>query len=280
MSKKMSYGSDYKYIPATTIRSGKITQVLPDLYCYANKVVNVVFIGDARKKSFVLVDAGMPKSAKKIVKAVEKTYGKGARPKAILLTHGHFDHVGSIIELINYWKVPVYSHAFELPFLTGEFDYPSPDPFVRGGLIAKISYKFPKRAVNLADHIERLPADGSVPYLEDFRWIHTPGHTPGHVSFFREKDRTLIAGDAFITVKQDSLIKTITQKLELNGPPKYFTTNWRAACESVRKLKELHPAVAITGHGRPVSGENLTINLRNLADNFEQKAIPPKGKYV
>ena len=53
--------------------------------------------------------------------------------------------------------------------------------------------------------MQALPEDGSIPHLPDWEWIYTPGHSPGHVSFFREKDLTLIVGDAFVTVKQESL---------------------------------------------------------------------------
>src|SRR5690606_34164201 len=110
-----------------------------------------------------------------------------------------------------------------------------PDPTVEGGMVAKMSSLFPKEPINLGKHVEPLPSDGSVPHMPGFRWIHTPGHSPGHVSFFRDSDRALIAGDAFVTVKQEYLYKVITQEQEISGPPRYFTTDWKAAKESVQK---------------------------------------------
>lgn len=53
--------------------------------------------------------------------------------------------------------------------------------------------------------------------MKGFRWIHTPGHSPSHISLFREEDGCLIVGDAFVTVKQESLYKVLTQELELAG---------------------------------------------------------------
>ena len=60
---------------------------------------------------------------------------------------------------------------------------------------------------------ELLPAGGGL------RVIHTPGHSPGHVSLFRDSDRVLIAGDAIITIDQQNASKLFTQVRELHGPP-------------------------------------------------------------
>ncbi|MDU4697570.1 MAG: MBL fold metallo-hydrolase [Paenibacillus sp.] len=280
MDKQMEYGSDYKYIPATSVGSGLGVEVLPDLYCHTLQIVNICLVGDPAAQDFILVDAGMPGSANEIVSVTETRYGAGRKPKAILLTHGHFDHVGAVIELIEQWNIPVYAHELEIPYLTGHKSYPEPDPTVEGGMVAKMSALFPNEPINLGKHVQPLPSDGSVPHLAGFRWIHTPGHTPGHVSLFRDKDRTLMAADAFVTVRQDSLYKVLTQEMEISGPPRYLTTDWTAARESVRKLAALQPTVAVTGHGRPVSGQVLSEGLQKLVDEFDRIAIPDYGKYV
>ncbi|WP_078553724.1 MBL fold metallo-hydrolase [Bacillus alkalicellulosilyticus] len=278
MEENMSYGSDYKPIPASSVGSGVGIQVLPDLFCYTVQIVNIALIGT--KDEFVLVDAGMPNSAEEIISVIEEQFGEGSRPKAIILTHGHFDHVGSIIELIRQWDIPVYAHPLELPFLTGKMSYPEPDPTVEGGMIAKLSSMFPNEAINLGDSVRPLPQDGTIPHIPSFRWIHTPGHTPGHISLFRDEDRTLLAGDAFVTVKQESLYKVMMQEHEISGPPRYFTPDWDVAKQSVLKLEALHPTIAVTGHGLPMTGEELTENLGRLARDFDTIAIPDYGKYV
>lgn len=231
-------------------------------------------------EDWVLVDTGMPQSANRIRKVVEGRFGTESRPKAIILTHGHFDHVGSVVDLIKAWNVYVYAHELEIPYLTGQASYPEPDGSVEGGLIAKISPFFPNEPINLGSHVQNLPSDGSIPFMPGWRWIHTPGHTPGHVSLFRDKDRALIAGDAFVTVEQDSLYKVLTQMKKLTGPPVYFTTDWHAAEQSVRKLEALHPSVAISGHGVPMSGEELTSGLSQLVADFKRIAVPDHGRYV
>jgi glyoxylase-like metal-dependent hydrolase (beta-lactamase superfamily II) len=276
----MSYGSDYKHIPATSIGSGDHIDVLPDLSCLTIQIANVAFVGIPGSNEFVLVDAGMPGSADKILKAAEERFGTNARPSAIVLTHGHFDHVGAVIELIQSWHVPVFAHPLEMPFLTGQSGYPDPDPTVEGGTIAKMSRIFPHEPINIGPVVQSLPADGAVPGMPAWRWIHTPGHTSGHISLFRDSDRALIAGDAFVTCRQDVLYKVLIQQKEINGPPRYFTPDWPAARESVRILDGLKPGAAITGHGRPMSGEQLTDGLHDLANRFDELAIPAHGKYV
>lgn len=280
MDKEMSYGSDYKFIPATSIASGIGIEVLPDIYSHTIQIVNICLVGNPDRNEYVLVDAGMPESAEEIIRVAEERFGSGSRPKAIILTHGHFDHVGAIVELVDHWQVPVFAHEMELPFLTGRQSYAEPDPTVEGGMVAKMSPMFPNEPVNLGSQVEKLPSDGTVPFLDGFRWIHTPGHSPGHVSFFRDSDRTLIAGDAFINVKQDSLYKVLTQEQEINGPPRYLTTDWQAAKNSVQRLAELNPSVAVVGHGAPVAGDTLSIGLGRLVNEFDRLAIPDYGKYV
>ncbi|TDL30922.1 MBL fold metallo-hydrolase [Jeotgalibacillus sp. S-D1] len=265
-----------KLIPVTSVKAGDEQDVAPHVCMYTNQVVNLFFITtDTASNSWVLVDAGMPKSAEKIKKEAEERYGKGTKPDAILLTHGHFDHVGGVKELAEEWGVPVYAHSLELPYLTGESDYPEPDPSVDSGLVAKMAPMiFPNEAINIANHVHTLPEDGSVPYLPEWKWIHTPGHTPGHVSFFREKDRFLLAGDAFVTVKQESLYQVTVQKLEISGPPKYLTMDFGTSLNSIRKLQALSPLAAATGHGKPMDGELLSASLDRLVNNFDSIGMP------
>ena len=90
-------------------------------------------------------------------------------------------------------------------------------------------------------------------FMPDWKWIHTPGHTEGHISLFREIDRVLLAGDSFCTLKQESLISVVTQNEEISGPPKYLTLDWKAAEDSVTLLRNLKPSLAIPSHGKPMA---------------------------
>jgi len=261
---------------------GHAREVAPGLAYMLDRIVNLYFVGEpgAGDGGWVLVDAGLPGSAPAIVAAVEERFGAGARPSAIVLTHGHFDHVGALKTLAERWDVPVYAHELELPYLTGRASYPPPDPTVGGGGMAFMSRAFPRGPIDLGPRVRVLPPDDTVPGMPGWRWIHTPGHAPGHVSLFRDGDRTLIAGDAFVTTKQESLYSALTQRREINGPPAYFTQNWDDARDSVQRLVALRPAVAATGHGVPMRGDEMLQALDRLARDFDEVARPSHGRYV
>src|SRR5690625_5230857 len=268
------------YIPATSVQSGEGIEVLPDVFCYTIQIANIVLIGNPNFNEFVLIDAGMPGSSDKIFYIIEERFYEDSKQQAIILTKGHFDHVVSIIKLVKRYNIQINAHPLEILYLKGEKSYPTTDATVEGGMIDKMSHMFPNTTINLGTHIKTLTKDGTVPHLDEFRWIHTPGHSQGHVSLFRENDKTLIAGDAFVTVKQDALYKVLTQEQEISGPPRYLTPDWRSAKESVMKLESLKPTVAVTGHGLPMSGKLLTKSLTDLVENFDQIALPEYGKYV
>ena len=232
------------------------TRLAPGLSYLRDRIVNVAFIAsvDGRDDPWVLVDAGLAGATSRIIHAAETLFGSGSAPAAIVLTHGHFDHVGSLRELVRHWDVPVYAHELEMPYLTGRSAYPPPDPAVGGGAMAMMSRFFPRKPIDLGDKVIPLPADGAVPAVDGWRWIHTPGHAPGHVSLFRDYDRALVAGDAFVTTKQESLSAALTQRPEIHGPPAYYTIDWSAAEESVDELAALDPLVAVTGHGVAMRG--------------------------
>lgn len=254
--------------------------VAPGVWRIKDVFVNMYLIHNPSENKWVLVDAGLKTSANKIRKVANHLFWPESRPAAIILTHAHFDHVGSLRKLADEWDVPIYAHALEKPYLTGVSSYPPPDPSVGGGLMSLISFTYPKGPIDVSDRLLPLPEDGTVPELPEWKYYHTPGHAPGHISLFRQRDKLLLAGDAFVTTNQESAWSVITQNKKMHGPPKYFTYNWISAERSVKTLAELEPAIAATGHGKPMEGEELRHALHHLADHFRELAVPHSGRYI
>jgi glyoxylase-like metal-dependent hydrolase (beta-lactamase superfamily II) len=79
-----------------------------------------------------------------------------------------------------------------------------------------------------------------------FAVLDVPGHSPGHIALWRERDRTLICGDVFLN------LNFYTTVAGLNEPPRAFTVDPRRNRESARRLGELEPELVLFGHGQPL----------------------------
>ncbi len=257
-----------------------LSSVADDIAYQRLSIVNCVFHGERGARDWVLIDTGLATSANSIKAHAARRFGAGARPTAIILTHGHFDHVGSAESLAREWNVPIYAHPFELPYLDGSASYPPADPMVGGGLMALLSPLYPRGPVDLRQWLQALPEDGSVPGMPEWEWLHTPGHAPGHVSLWRERDGALIAGDAVVTTGQESAYEALTLRPEMHGPPRYFTPDWSAARRSVEKLAQLEPRLLVSGHGAALAGEEMRQALHRLAADFDGIARPTTGRYI
>jgi glyoxylase-like metal-dependent hydrolase (beta-lactamase superfamily II) len=265
-------------------RRGLAFEIAPDVACLPLSIVNVYFVGapGAADRSWVLVDAGLATSGGCIARAAAERFGPRSRPAAIVLTHGHFDHVGALPDLADHWEAPLFAHRLEMPYLTGQSSYPPPDPAVGGGAMSLLSRFYPRGPYDFAGRLRLLPEDGSLPAMPGWRWVHTPGHTAGHVSLFRDEDRTLIVGDAFVTVAQESALAVLLQygSPHVHRPPAYYTPDWATARRSVEALARLRPEVVATGHGLPMVGESMRRQLNALVRDWYRQAVPSHGRYV
>src|SRR5438270_3234265 len=121
-------------------------------------MVNVFGIGRLDAE-WTLIDAGLPRSTGRIQRWAGEMFGKLNPPTSIVLTHGHFDHAGALKDLAQEWDVPVYAHELEAPYITGQAEYPPPDPKVGGGLMALMSPLYPRGPVDIGSHFAILPQD-------------------------------------------------------------------------------------------------------------------------
>jgi hydroxyacylglutathione hydrolase len=194
--------------------------------------VNAYLLGD------VLVDTGMRPSAGKLLKEL-----KGRKLQAIALTHAHGDHGGSARRLAK---------ELDLPVWVGACDREATET---GTAVKKAPYDKP--GINIVAGL--LGDFQSVPVARDLREgdalsggftvLDTPGHSPGHVSYWRESDGVLICGDVFFNM---NLFTTMPGLRQPYGPLTYDPPLNR---RSERKVAALEPSVAGFGHGPVLQGD-------------------------
>ena len=194
--------------------------------------INAYLIGD------VLVDTGIKQSADVIARMLE-----GRRIQAIALTHAHADHAGAMKALADRLGVPVWCGARDR------------EAAETGRVVLAPAFRRPRlnSLVGATAGFDGAPvartlADGDA-LAAGFTVLDTPGHSPGHVSFWREEDRTLICGDVFFNMH---LLTTIPG---LRQPPQLFTTDPAENRRSERRLAALEPATAGFGHGPVLRGD-------------------------
>jgi glyoxylase-like metal-dependent hydrolase (beta-lactamase superfamily II) len=250
------------------------TEIAPGVYCLRVRGSNVYFVRSG--PSWALIDAAWRRMAHPIRRAAESVFGPAARPAAILLTHAHPDHDGSAAELARLWELPVHVHRADLPLLTGDMQtsWELLDPIGRWavGLMQLLPRRTFERmtASELKDVACALPVWGAgVPGLPDWKYVPTPGHSAGHVVFFRESDRVLIAGDAVLTAP---LFGLLTAWRRISPPPRISSWDWRLAKQSVAVLADLEPRVLACGHGVPLAGDDVARELRDFSNRLGDHA--------
>jgi glyoxylase-like metal-dependent hydrolase (beta-lactamase superfamily II) len=222
---------------------------------------------------WALVDAGWERDADRIVAAVRSVAGPSARPVVIVLTHCHPDHSGAALTLARTWGCPVAMHPDELPIATGDLDAMTAwaGPLDRWVVLPAMRALSQRRRdavlarASLASVAETLDPRDPVPGLSGWRCVPTPGHTPGHLAFYRPADRVLLSGDALLTLQVNTWAGLLTQRQAPSGPPWYTTWDTAAAASSLRTLAGLRPTCLGSGHGWPRTDPRTAADVATFA---------------
>lgn len=223
--------------------------------------------------AWTLIDAGSPGCAEAILAAAQSIFGEGSPASAILLTHHHPDHTGAARELALRWRCPVWAHPDEVALLGGDLAmfHEYAHPLDRWVILPGLRLMGAKRAgaimerSSLRDVAQAFDPGIAPPGLPEWEAVPSPGHSPGHVAFFRRTDRVLISGDALLTVDVSSPAGFLLSRQQLSGPPWYVTWDRQAARQAAISLAELGPLVLGAGHGNPMTGPETVAKTRAFA---------------
>jgi len=200
----------------------------------------------------VLIDAATRWARGRILRQL-----RGRRVRLVALTHCHPDHQGSARAICERFGVPLACHEADVPSAEGRAPMGPRNWVIRLG---ELFWSGPPCPVG------RVLRDGDE--VAGFRVVHTPGHTPGHVLFFRESDRVAIAGDVLAN------IHFLTRRPGLREPPFFFSVDRWQNRRSVQALADLRPSVVCFGHGPPLRDPG---QLERLAARWRSVPLTPPG---
>jgi len=231
----------HKQFPAPTVHQvdglrgvWRLTQAKPyPVNCY------IIEHGDER----ILIDTGHADQPGQLLEAVRSAVGQIT---AILLTHGHRDHVGALAEIEQATGVPIYAHPDEIPYIMNERYHGALRDswwFLQPKGPSAPAPVGPVRPLRHGDRLGPLTA------------CHTPGHSPGHLAFYHAERGIWFCGDLLATMFG-----------RVTGPIWFFTYDLALTRRSARRLLESGPVRALcAGHGDPLIGpmeERITRYLR------------------
>ncbi len=202
-----------------------------------------------------LIDTGLHKDHEPLLAAMQEVGVAPERVQAVYLTHAHCDHAGNAGFFARCMDAParIYAHCEEARYLALPRRTYAPTGWRRWTrLHSALAFTvgealYPVARCGVDDRLnadEILDAPGGA-----LRVVACPGHTTGHVAYFRERDGLLFSGDAVLNIIP---IKRVTG---LSLPMRSLTDDWEQAKQSARTLAELRPAALLAGHGWPLLEE-------------------------
>ncbi|PFY73776.1 hydrolase [Bacillus toyonensis] len=187
----------------------------------------------------VLIDTGFPGQIEDIQVEMERGGVSFDKLKAVILTHQDIDHIGSLPKLLQNCgsNIKVYAHELDKPYIEGDL------PLLKGGNVENP----PKGKVS-----DTVIDGQELPYCGGILILHTPGHTPGHISLYLKQSKTLIAGDSMYSANG-----------MLGGIHAPTTLDVQEAQQSLKKYLNLDIESVVCYHGGLSKG-NINAQIQNL----------------
>ncbi|MEA2333182.1 MAG: hydroxyacylglutathione hydrolase [Thermoleophilaceae bacterium] len=200
--------------------------------------INVYLVED------VLIDAATRRAPRRILRQLE-----GRKVSAHALTHAHPDHQGASAAVCE---------RLGIPYCVGERDVPLAedlDVMASSQAPHPVNRLIMKHWCGPARRVDRHLREGDE--VAGFRVIDVPGHSPGHIAYWRESDRVLILGDVL------NNMDVVTGIPGLRDPKPFFTADPVENRRSARKLAQLEPSLVLFGHGAPLRDTRKFVEFVN-----------------
>lgn len=208
---------------------------------FEGNIIHPVLIWD--EKMAVLIDTGFPGQYDDLCIQLEKVGVPISQLKAVILTHQDMDHIGCLPEILKECgsQIKIYAHELDKPYIEGQL------PLLKDGHL-----EHPPKG-----KVDETVSDGQeLPFCGGIRVIHTPGHTPGHISLYLMDSKTLIAGDSMFSV--DGMLGGIHEPTTLDTETARF---------SLKKYIELDITSVICYHGGQSHG-NVNEQISELTQGL------------
>jgi glyoxylase-like metal-dependent hydrolase (beta-lactamase superfamily II) len=220
-------------------------QIIPGLHTFTGLMAGRAYVIEGRD-GLTLIDTSITSAGPKILQQLAAAGHQPGALKRILITHAHPDHVGSLPFLQQKTGAQVLASALEAEVVEGKTAVPrrptNPRPPVT---------KYP------GSPVDQILSDGDIleGVMGGLEAIFTPGHAPGHLSFWQPEKKVLFCGDTIFRIP-----------FNMRLPFAMLTVDMAENIRSIGRLASLNPDIICFGHGQP-----LRENSAGLLRQFAQK---------
>lgn len=199
--------------------------------------------------NLILIDTGMAGNTNKILDYLKNTLKHDPHNiKTIIITHHHFDHIGSLDKVKKITGANVAAHSADADYVSGKKSQPGPAFLNIMVKLLKLIYRTKPVEPDI------LLDDGDQ--IGDYWVIHTPGHSPGSICLYNPKNKIIFVGDNLRYVKG-----------KIKSPSPRLIPDQEQYERSIEKLADLDIEIILTGHSAPVTS-NASEKLREFLKNL------------